>query len=225
MNNIRIYVNKLLQCFVIAQVLFVTQTFAGSYEDFFQAIKRDDASVVQQLLNRGFDPNTPDPAGERGLMIALREPSPKVANALIASPKTKLNLLSDKGESPLMLAAIKGEVELARKMIAKDADVNKTGWAPLHYAASSGQIEMIKLLLEHHAFIDTESPNRTTPLMMAAMYGTPEAVKLLLEEGADASLKNQQGMNAMQFAQKADRPESVELIRKFGRVGRPSGNW
>ena len=225
MINLRIYVNKLLQCFVFAQLLFVTQAFAGSYEDFFQAIKRDDASVVQQLLNRGFDPNTPDPSGERGLMIALREPSPKVANALIAWPQTKLNLLSDKGESPLMLAAIKGELDLARKMIAKDADVNKTGWAPLHYAASSGQIEMIRLLLEHHAFIDTESPNRTTPLMMAAMYGTPEAVKLLLDEGADASLKNQQGLNAMQFAQKANRPEVVELLARFGRVGRPAGKW
>jgi hypothetical protein len=218
-------VKKFMQCLVWAQVLFLSQAFAGSYEDYFQAIKRDDAGVIQQLLNRGFDPDTPDPSGEHGLLIALREPSPKVANVLIAWPKTNLNRLSEKGESPLMLAAINGQVELARKMIAKDADVNKTGWTPLHYAASSGAIEMIKLLLEHHAFIDAESPNLTTPLMMAAMYGTAEAVKLLLDEGADASLRNQQGLTAMQFAQQASRRELAELLGRSARVGRPAGQW
>ena len=53
--------------------------FAGSYEDFFVAIKRDDAAQVRQLLGRGFDPNTTDPKGQNGLYLALQEPSPKVA--------------------------------------------------------------------------------------------------------------------------------------------------
>lgn len=37
-----------------------------------------------------------------------------------------------------MMAAIKGNVEAVRKLIARDADVNEAGWAPLHYAASGG---------------------------------------------------------------------------------------
>jgi ankyrin repeat protein len=44
----------------------------------------------------------------------------------------------------------------------------------------------MELLLEENAYIDAESPNKTTPLMMAAQYGSPAAVKLLLAEGADA---------------------------------------
>ena len=59
-------------------------SFAGSYEDFFSAIQRDDAAAVQQLLARGFDPNTLDPKGNIGLTLAIKEPAPKVAEVLAA---------------------------------------------------------------------------------------------------------------------------------------------
>ena len=202
--------------------------FAGSYEDFFQAVKRDDVRATEQLLARGFDANTLDPQGHSGLVTALREPSLKVAQLLIEWPKTDLNARNAQGESPLMLAAIKGEFALAEKMIKKGADVNKTGWTPLHYAASTGQVNIIRLLLENHAYIDAESPNGSTPLMMAGMYGTEAAVQLLLEEGADPLLKNQQGLSALQFAEKASRPNAAALLAnaaKATRAQRPPGTW
>lgn len=202
--------------------------FAGAYEDFFQAVKRDDAQAVRQLLARGFDANTLDPQGQSGMASALREPSEKVARLLIDWPKTDLNAQSAQGETPLMLAAIKGEFELVEKLIKKGADVNKTGWTPLHYAATTGQLKVISLLLENHAYIDAESPNGSTPLMMASMYGTPAAVKLLLEEGADPLLKNQQGLSALQFAESASRPDAAELLAKATkatRAQRPPAAW
>jgi ankyrin repeat protein len=110
-------------------------------------------------------------------------------------------------------------------LIKKDADVNKPGWTPLHYAATNGQLPVIRFLLDEHAYIDAESPNRTTPLMMAAMYGTPEAVKVLLEAGADPLLKNMQGLNALDFAERVSRTESAEIIRAFVRGMRPKGTW
>jgi len=81
---------------------------AGSYDDFFTAIKRDDAGTVISLLNRGFDANTVNPAGEHGLLLALREPSLKVAIVLINWPKTQVESRNRQDESPLMLAAING---------------------------------------------------------------------------------------------------------------------
>ena len=187
-------------------------------------MKVDDAVAVQRLLARGFDANTVDEKGQYGLLIALREPAPKIAATLIDAPNINLNALNSKGESPLMLAALKGQLELAEKMVKKGADVNKTGWTPLHYAASTGQVKMIALLLENHAYIDAESPNGSTPLMMASMYGSPESVKLLLDEGADPLLKNQQGMTALQFAKQANRVDAVELMSAAVRQ-RPPGKW
>ena len=198
---------------------------AGLNDDFFKAVKMDDAKAVQQLLARGFDANTIDQTGQTGLFIALREPSPKVARLLVDSPKIDLNALNTQGESPLMLAALKGQLELADQMVKKGADVNKTDWTPLHYAATTGQLAVIRLLIENHAYIDAESPNGSTPLMLASMYGTPEAVKLLLDEGADPTLKNQQGLTALQFAQRASRPDAEALITKSIRAKRPPGQW
>ena len=198
---------------------------AGSYEDFFSAIKKDDVATIRQLITRGFDVNTPDPQGQYGLILAIREPSPKVANALIEAPKINLNASNALGESPLMLAALSGQLGLVTKLVANGADVNKTGWTPLHYAASNGHVEVIKLLLENHAYIDAESPNQSTPLMMASMYGSPQSVKLLLEEGADPLLKNQIGLTALQFAQRANRPDSAELLTKAMRSKQLTGTW
>ena len=198
---------------------------AGSYEDFFAAIKRDDAGDVAALLRRGFDPNTRDPAGQHGLYLAIREPSPRVAQLLIDAPKTEVESLNKADESPLMMAALKGHVELAQELVKRGADVNKPGWAPLHYAATGGHLAIMELLLEHHAFIDAESPNGTTPLMMAAQYGSLPAVKLLLEAGADTDMKNQLGLTAIDFANRGGRPEVAELVAAEVRKRRATGRW
>ncbi len=198
---------------------------AGSYDDFFDAIKRDDADTVKALLKRGFDPNTLNPAGQHGLLLAIREPSRKVVTVLLDWPGINVEVRTAQDESPLMLAALKGFTELCEKLIAGGADVNKPGWAPLHYAATNGHLAVMSLLLENHAYIDAASPNGTTPLMMAAHYGTPAAVKLLLEAGADPLLKNQLGLSAIDFAQSADRPDSAEMIARFVRASKPRGTW
>ena len=189
-------------------------SFAGVYDDFFRAIVGDDARSVQALLQRGFDPNTVNPEGVPALMLALRLPAPKVADVLVGWPQTKVDVRNAQDESPLMLAALRGQLDLVKKLVERDADVNKTGWTPLHYAATGGHVPVIEFLLEHSAYIDAESPNGTTPLMMAAMYGSPEAVKHLIQAGADLQVRNGANMTALDFAQRGNRPNNIELMQE-----------
>lgn len=202
-------------------------TYAGSFDDYFNAIKDDNAQAIKVLIQRGFDPNTIDPQARHGLTMALADSALNAADALLAAPGINVNSLNSDDESPLMYAALKGHLALAKKLILKDADVNKTGWTPLHYAATSGHVEMIRLLLEHHAFVDAESPNGTTPLMMAAQYGSGAAVHLLLEQGAQPLQTNQQGLAALDFAQRGGRPDAIELLTATVKSipKPPTGRW
>ena len=202
---------------------------AGQQDDFFTAVRRDDGGAISTLLLRGFDPNVRDAQGQTGLTFALKQDSLRAVQALLQSPKLQVNGLNTHGESALMLAAIKGHTDIVKALLAREADVNKTGWTPLHYAASGVQEQqtaIVALLLEQHAYIDAGSPNGSTPLMMAAQYGTREVVKLLLDEGADPVLKNQLGLSATDFAARAERSELVEAIAAAARRRSPNqGKW
>lgn len=213
--------------FLLAALLS-TMVWADSFNDFFSAVKRDDVSAVRQLAQRGFDLNTRNEEGEHALFLALRDDAPAVSAFLLAQSKVQVEIRTPKDESPLMMAALKGKLEAAQRLIARQAEVNKPGWAPLHYAATNADdvsLPMVRLLLEHHAYIDAESPNGTTPLMMAAHYGHPSVVKLLLEEGADPLLKNQQGLTAIDFANRAQRADAANIIAAHVRAKQPKGRW
>ena len=188
---------------------------AGSYDDFIAAVTFDHPETIEKLLARGFDPNTPNEKGDPGILVALQSEAPKAAMVLAKHPKTNLNAQNRLGETPLMLAAINNQLELAKVLIDHGADVNREGWTPLHYAASKGHREMMRLLIENDAYLDSESSNRTTPLMMAAFSNSPLAVKLLLEEGADPTLLNDGQASALDIALNKENPQSAFYIRAF----------
>lgn len=219
----------LIKYFRFILYLFVyigySSALAGSYDDFFKAIKEDNPVVLSNLMNRGFDVNTISPQGEYALILAFREPRLKAARVLIGWPNLNAEVRSAQDESPLMLAALHGLLAECQGLIERGADVNKPGWAPLHYAATNGHLAVMQLLIDENAYLDAESPNGSTPLMMAAHYGTPSAVKLLLESGADPTLKNNLGLSAIDFAHQANRLESAAIIGAFIRGRHPKESW
>ncbi|MDR2128952.1 MAG: ankyrin repeat domain-containing protein [Burkholderiaceae bacterium] len=195
---------------------------ASTADAYFRAIKQNNAAAMTALLRQGANPNTVDARGIPGLYMALQDESLEVASALLASPKINVNLLAPTDESPLMMAALKGQADIARQLIAKGAAINKSGWTPLHYAATGGHAELIKLLLKAGADLDARSPNDSTPLMMAARYGSAESVRLLLKAGADPHARNHLGMDALDFALSASRPDAIEILGKLRKTGGPS---
>ena len=200
---------------VVMSVVFSAS--AGSYEDFFMAIRNDNAAVVNDLLARGFDPNTRDPKGQPGLTIAMQERSLKAARALLGGAAVDLNALNQAGESALMMAALKGDLAGAQMLLERGAQVNQAGWSALHYAATGPETKLVKLLIDRGAAIDAGSPNGTTPLMMAAQYGSEDSVVLLLERGADARRRNQRDLGAVDFARLSGREPVVKRLEQAQR--------
>ncbi|TNF58320.1 MAG: ankyrin repeat domain-containing protein [Burkholderiales bacterium] len=216
------------QIVLIAFFLTTSLSYADSYQAFFAAVQRDNESAVIALALREFDLNTRNPDGEHALILALRLGSLKVANFLLDQRTLDIEARNRHDENALMMASLKGHTAEVRRLIERGAQVNKPGWTPLHYAAStelSQSVPIARLLLEHHAYIDAESPNGTTPLMMAAFYGSSAMVDLLLQEGADPMLRNQQGLTAIDFARRAGRQRDIDAIAQAVRRHQPSGRW
>jgi ankyrin repeat protein len=199
--------------------LFVSIGFslahADSYVDFFRAVNIDDSRSVNQLLARGFDPNSANTRGQPAVVQAVRDESPKVLDALLAQPSLKVDATTPANETALMMAALDGKLEWAKKLAAKGAAINRAGWTPLHYAASGPEPLVLAWLLDQGADINAASPNRTTPLMMAARYGNEDGATLLLARGADARLRNDLGLSAADFARTGGREALADKLGKL----------
>jgi ankyrin repeat protein len=67
---------------------------------------------------------------------------------------------------------------------------NKT---PLVFAAHPAEPELLRVLLEHGAEVDSVDKSGRTPLSYAAEVGEREAMRVLLEYGAEVDSKNHVG--------------------------------
>ena len=199
---------------------FSSPLFAAEQSDdevqFFRAAQLDNVSAIKKLLARGVSPNLREPGGETGLIVAMRYEAYNVAKLLMDQPGIDLEAKAPNGNTALMMAAFRQNKDAVLDMIKRGAQVNQKGWTALHYSAAAGSVEITAILLEHHAYIDAESPSGMTPLMIAAREGQEAVVALLLEQGADATLKDSGfHLTAAEFAIKADKPWIAKTINAF----------
>ena len=186
---------------------------ASSYEDWFFSLKTDDVRRLEALLARGFDPNSIEPQlFDTSLIVAIRSKSSKAISLLLSLDNLDVDAQSRNGDTALMIASWLSDTTTALALIDRGAEINRPGWTALHYAAASGNVAIIRRLLEESAYIDAESPNGTTPLMMAARGGRRDALLLLSDEGADLLLRNHRGMTAADFARTHGFPELARLL-------------
>src|SRR2546423_3924939 len=91
-----------------------------------------------------------------------------------------------RGETPLMLAAHEGHVEVIWLLLKAGADANLTstkGETALHSAASRGFIEIVGILLEHNANPNVVDRFKMTPAIIAAMHSRRDILDLLAKHG------------------------------------------
>lgn len=186
---------------------------AAPAEDLIRAIRRNDVGALETLLLRGVSPNTVDPSLGPVIVFAAREGSVDAVRSLLISPATEVDASGPDGETALMVAAGSGNLELVKLLVARKAQVNRTGWTPLHYAAANGHKDIVEYLLEHSAYIDAASANGTTPLMLAAREMKPTVARLLVAEGADPTLRNEAGFDAAAYFERLGETDQAGWMR------------
>lgn len=194
---------KRLAVLLAASALGLAALAGPAEDELLIAAQRDDGKRAMVLMLRGADPNARNAKRQTALHVALSQESERALKSLLEHPGLDVNAINQAGETPLMLAALKGRVDWAESLLARGALVNEPGWNALHYAASGPSPDLVSWLLAKGAEIDALSPNGTTALMMAAGYGPLTSVERLLKAGADPTRRNQQGMSAADFARRA----------------------
>ena len=188
---------------------------AGAYEDMEEAMIRQDASAIIDLLKRGVDVNTVDRDGNTLLTQAIRRDIPEAVDYLMAH-RARLNTRNKHGETALSIAAYNGRTAFVKKLVEAGAEINYFGWPPLSYAAYNGHLEIVDFLLKHGAEVNGKTGNGSTALFFAARFGHPEVVELLLKNHADPTIENENGETAVDWALKSANTDIEAILREAG---------
>ncbi|XP_044222357.1 BRCA1-associated RING domain protein 1 [Thunnus albacares] len=117
-----------------------------------------------------------------------------------------------KGETPLHLAAIKGDVEAVKELLDQGADPNlkdNAGWTPLHEACNLGHLAVSEVLVSRGALLNTPGYENDSPLHDAVRNRHPAIVKMLLQLGASQNVLNLHGKRPADYA------VSLEMLEIF----------
>jgi len=131
-------------------------------------------------------------------------------------------LLHDRGQHrpAVFLAVERGHLRLVEILCGKGCSLSArdgTGITPLHMAASKGQPDIVKLLIQHGAQIDTASTRGgNTALHFAAAGNHHQVVQLLIEQGAEVNQQNFDGMTSLMFAANRGNLKTAKTLLDHG---------
>jgi ankyrin repeat protein len=120
-----------------------------------------------------------------------------------------------------ILAGDTARVKAALRAGADPEQGDSEGTTPLYVASVNGEAEVARLLLAAGASPDAESSglgSDGTPLCAAACWGHAETVRELLAHGADPNLHEDHGAgrSPLHWANIGPHPETAELLKKAG---------
>ncbi|XP_073415338.1 caskin-1 isoform X2 [Dendrobates tinctorius] len=161
----------------------------GKDQELLQAVKAEDLSMVQKLLQR---------------------PKAGKAKLLGSAKRVNVNFQDTDGFSALHHAALIGNTELISLLLEAQAAVDikdNKGMRPLHYAAWQGKKEPMKLLLKSGSAVNIQSDEGQIPLHQAAQHGHYDVSEMLLQHQSNPCIMDISGKTPL------------DLACEFGRVG------
>jgi ankyrin repeat protein len=152
-------------------------------------------------------------AARKGNMDKLKE--------LVAADPSVVSSVDKMGKTPLHIAALNNQLEAAAFLIEHGTDVNAKdrngGFTALDLALSTYHyIDMVRLLIDKGANVNTASSQGITPLDEAAMRGQKDAIDLLVAKGADMNARDEKGDTALLWALMMGRNDAAVALVNAG---------
>jgi len=199
------------------------------------AIKSKELAVVQYLLDKGADPHLKSDVGplnymkwhegiqdEEPLFIAASHGTFEIVELLL-SQEVSVNLLTPLGGSSLNAAVRRSNLPTVQILLKHDADPNLyrpsvvLSGIPLFWAATQGQLAILKELIDYGANVNAQNSEGETALFWAYSDSLHfKVVKELVNRGINVQARNKQGQTALALALQHKSQNIVELLQAHG---------
>ncbi len=180
---------------------------------------------VRSLVRSGADVNAvAKPVGITPLMCAAHNPAKA---AILLSAGADANVRTETGHTALLLAAdYDGAGATVKMLLDRGADVNARSTVPrpvntaIARAAMRGDVEVIRMLLEHGASLN-DLDKGSAALLVSVIRGDTRLASFLLGQGADAETRftgidTAKGSTPLMWAANWGFPEMVRFLLKHG---------
>ncbi|XP_074550000.1 ankyrin repeat and SAM domain-containing protein 6 isoform X2 [Halichoeres trimaculatus] len=130
-------------------------------------------------------PQTDDERRRPDVFSALKLGNSQLVKEILEEDPTQVNSSNQEGASPLMMAAVSGQLEVVQLMVEKKADIDKQdgvhGWTALMQATYHGNKDIVKYLLSQGADVNLRAKNGYTAFHLVMLLNDPdtELVRLL----------------------------------------------
>jgi ankyrin repeat protein len=171
------------------------------------AVVKRDIKTVKVLLELGADIDSVNFDGWSARKWALSESDPALLDALGITKAEPSENTATKVEA----GAIKEEAGPARVSV---SSAGQAFWTVFMRAASAGDLETVRRLVDDGVEINGQSPNGTTALIAAVKNGQSKVACELIELGADLAICDQDGFNAIEWAKKKGLVPFLQVIRE-----------
>jgi len=212
--------------FMVSGVMTASAQTAPNAAALFEAVERNDAAAVADLLAKGVAIDARNAEGETALLVATHQDRVEIARLLILAG-ADVNAKDRIQDSPYLYAGARGHLEILKLALAHGADLgstNRYGGTALIPASERGHVETVRTLIEAGVAVDHVNNLGWTALLEAILLGDGgerhvAIVGLLLDGGADASLPDGNGVTPLRYARERGFQPIVELLTKAGARG------
>jgi len=169
------------------------------------------ATELKSLLDAGLDPNSRTERGSTPLMMAA--PDADKVRLLITRGADVKRRGAAATDALTIAAAHYGTSASLHALLDAGAEAQPSErgrHSAMQYAAMSGNLENVKLLLNHGAEASAEA------LSESVTFGHPDVVQALVEAGVNVSLTESSGINLLHWATITNRARVIPVLVKAG---------